>query len=93
MLEAMARGKPVIATGVGGVDSIVTDGQTGLVVPPSDSERLSERILDLLRDPEMARRIGNAGREIVREQFRVDRMIARTAELYREIVVAGAIAA
>jgi glycosyltransferase involved in cell wall biosynthesis len=93
MLEAMARGKPVIATGVGGVDSIITDGQTGLVVPPSDSERLSERILDLLRDPEKARRIGNAGRQIVREQFRVDRMVARTAELYREIVVAGAVAA
>jgi glycosyltransferase involved in cell wall biosynthesis len=93
MLEAMARGKPVIATGVGGVDSIVTDGQTGLVVPPSDSERLSERIIDLLGNPALARRIGNAGREVVREQFRVDRMVARTAELYREIVVAGAIAA
>lgn len=93
MLEAMARGKPVIATGVGGVDSIVTDGQTGLVVPPSDSERLSERIIDLLGNPSLARRIGNAGRDVVREQFRVDRMVARTAELYREIVVAGAIAA
>src|SRR5690606_21945349 len=62
MLEAMARGRPVIATGVGGVHSIVTDGKTGIVVPPSDSVKLSEKILELLRDPEKARRIGEAGR-------------------------------
>jgi glycosyltransferase involved in cell wall biosynthesis len=90
MLEAMARGKPVIATGVGGVHSVVKDGQTGLVVPPSDSERLAERILELLRDPSLARRIGAAGRAVVREQFRVDRMVRETADLYREIVPAGA---
>lgn len=89
MLEAMARGKPVIATGVGGVHSIVKDGQTGLVVPPSDSERLAARILELLRDPPLARRIGAAGRAVVREQFRVDRMVRETADLYREIVPAG----
>ena len=89
MLEAMARGKPVIATGVGGVHSIVKDGRTGLVVPPSDSERLAARILELLRDPPLARRIGAAGRAVVREQFRVDRMVRETADLYREIVPAG----
>ena len=93
MLEAMARGKPVIATGVGGVDSIVTDGETGIVVPPSDSERLAERILEVLREPGMARRIGEAGREVVRTHFRVDQMVARTAALYRDIVPAGAAAA
>lgn len=93
MLEAMVRGKPVIATGVGGVDSIISDGVTGLVVPPSDSERLSEKILELLRDPERARRIGDAGRNIVQEQFRVDRMMHETAELYREIVPVDAAAA
>ncbi|MGC1275496.1 MAG: glycosyltransferase family 4 protein [Planctomycetaceae bacterium] len=93
MLEAMARGKPVIATGVGGVHSVVKEGRTGLVVPPSDSERLAERVLELLRDPERARQIGEAGRAIVHEQFRVDRMVRETADIYREIVPAGAAAA
>lgn len=93
MLEAMIRGKAVIATGVGGVDSIISDGVSGLVVPPSDSASLAARMLELLRDPAKARRIGNAGREIVREQFRVDRMIQETAELYRAIVPVESVAA
>jgi glycosyltransferase involved in cell wall biosynthesis len=93
MLEAMARGKPVIATGVGGTAGIVTDGVTGLVVPPSDSERLADRILELLREPERARALGEAGRQVVREQFRIDYMVGETARLYREIVPAGAAAA
>jgi len=93
MLEAMARGKPVVATGVGGTAGVVADGVTGLVVPPSDSERLAARVLDLLRDPEKARMIGEAGRRLVREQFRVDHMARETARLYREIVPAGAAAA
>ena len=93
MLEAMARGKPVVATGVGGVDSIVTDDVTGIVVPPSDSEALASRILELLGDPDKARRIGEAGRQMVREQFRVDQMVADTAALYRDVLPAGAAAA
>lgn len=93
MLEAMARGKPVVATGVGGTAGVVTDGVTGLVVPPSDSERLAGRILELLRDPAKAREIGEAGRRLVREQFRVDRMADETVRLYRDILPAGAAAA
>ena len=51
MLEAMAMGKPVIATGVGGVYSVVHDQETGLLVPPSNSTALAERLMELLDDP------------------------------------------
>ncbi|HUF37494.1 MAG TPA: glycosyltransferase family 4 protein, partial [Anaerolineales bacterium] len=86
MLEAMALGKPVIATGVGGVYSVVREGETGLVVPPQDSSRLAERILELLNDPVRARAIGESGRRLVQSEFNVETMVRRTAELYREIL-------
>jgi glycosyltransferase involved in cell wall biosynthesis len=93
MLEAMAHGRPVITTGVGGSEGIVTDGETGLIAPPSDSEALAERILELLRDPGRARRLGEAGRRLVRERFPLDQMARETADVYREIIPAGAAAA
>ena len=69
MLEAMARGKPVIATQAGGVDSVVSEGQTGLLVPPSDAEHLAARMLELLDDPMRARSIGQSAQELVRREF------------------------
>jgi glycosyltransferase involved in cell wall biosynthesis len=86
MLEAMARGRPVIASGVGGIYSVVRNNETGLVVPPSDSAALAERILDLLHDPVRARSIGEAGRRLVSEEFGVERMVTQTAELYRNVL-------
>ncbi|MBW3541086.1 MAG: glycosyltransferase family 4 protein [Planctomycetes bacterium] len=85
MLEAMARGRPVIATAVGGVYSVIDDGVTGLIVPAQDSGRLAERILELLDDPVRARALGEAGRRLVRERYGVERMVRQTAELYREV--------
>ena len=86
MLEAMALGKPVIASGVGGVFSVVRDNETGLVVPPSDSARLAERMLELLNDPVRARAIGEAGRRLVREEFGTEKMVRETAALYRRVL-------
>jgi glycosyltransferase involved in cell wall biosynthesis len=93
MLEAMAMGRPVIATGVGGIYSVVRNNETGLVVPPADSGALADRILDLLRDPVRARALGEAGRVLVREEFGVERMVAQTAELYREVLASERTAA
>jgi glycosyltransferase involved in cell wall biosynthesis len=83
MLEAMALGKPVIATGVGGVYSVIRDEQTGLVVPPSDSARLAERMFELLEIPVRARALGAAGRDLVREEFNVEKMVRETVDVYR----------
>jgi glycosyltransferase involved in cell wall biosynthesis len=86
MLEAMALGRPVIATGVGGVCSVIRNPQIGLVVPPSDSGRLAERMLELLDDPVRARALGETGRQLVRTEFTATRMVAETARLYREVL-------
>jgi len=84
MLEAMALGRPVIATRVGGAYSVVHDHTTGLLVPPSNSGELADRMVELLGDPSKARTIGQAAREMVATEYSLDGMISRTAELYRD---------
>jgi glycosyltransferase involved in cell wall biosynthesis len=86
MLEAMALGRPIIASGVGGVCSVIRNPQIGLIVPPSDSTRLAERMLELLDDPVRARALGETGRQLVTEEFTAQRMVAQTAALYREVL-------
>ncbi|MDA1161499.1 MAG: glycosyltransferase family 4 protein [Planctomycetota bacterium] len=86
MLEAMALGRPVIATGVGGVTAILKDGETGLVVPASDSDRLAERMMELLADPVRARAIGSAARQRVIEAFDVTRMVELTVDEYQTAI-------
>lgn len=86
MLEAMSLGRPVIATSVGGAAAIVEDGRTGLIVPPASSERLAQRMIELLNDPLRARAIGIAARNRVMESFDVDQMVQRTAAEYRRVL-------
>lgn len=86
MLEAMAQGTPVIATSVGGVFQVVRDNETGLLVPPSNSDALAKQILTLLDDPVRAREIGCAARSHVRSEFSVEKMVLNTIELYREVL-------
>jgi glycosyltransferase involved in cell wall biosynthesis len=63
--EAMAHGKPVVASAVGGLLDLVVDGETGLLVPPGDVEALRAALERLLGDPELRRRLGAAGRDRV----------------------------
>jgi glycosyltransferase involved in cell wall biosynthesis len=84
--EALALAKPVVATSVGGVRQSVVDGQTGLLVPPSDPDALAGGILRLLRDPDEARRLGIAGRERVLRLYPPGRMVSETAGLYRRLL-------
>lgn len=87
MLEAMGLGKPVIATGAGGVYTVIRDHETGLVIPPEDSGALARKIVELLDDPVRARSIGELGRREVLEKFSVEQMAQRTAEVYRKLLV------
>ena len=86
MLEAMALGRPVIASRVGGVYSVVSHKETGLLVPPSESSQLADGILELLGDPVRARAIGEAARQMVRRDFGRERMVSQTAQLYQDLV-------
>lgn len=85
MLEAMALGRPAIASAVGGVLSIIEDGRNGLIVPPSDSRALANRIIELLDNPEQARRIAIAGQNLVEDCFMVDRMVDEYMALYNDV--------
>ncbi len=86
MLEAMAWARPVIATRVGGVESIVEHRKTGLLVPGGDSAALADAILYLLDHWDEAEQIGTQARKMVAEYYRVDQMVERTAQLYRQAV-------
>lgn len=86
MLEAMAAGKPVVATQVGGVADFVEDGTHALLVPRANHVALAEKIQYLLDNPEKARRLAIGGQQLVRSHFSVERMIADTAALYRRII-------
>jgi glycosyltransferase involved in cell wall biosynthesis len=67
--EAMAHGRPVVASAVGGLLDLVVDGETGLLVPPRDVPALRAALERLLADRELRRRFGEAGRERIRENF------------------------
>ena len=89
LLEAMSRGLPVVATAVGGTPEAVADGETGVLVPPRSPAELAEAILQILKAPELGRRMGLAGRRRVEAHFEVRRMVAQYEGLYLEQRVAG----
>jgi glycosyltransferase involved in cell wall biosynthesis len=86
LLEAMAAGKPVIASGLGGPRESVENGVTGLLVPPNNPEHLARAILTLLNDPERMIRMGKAGATRVRERFSAERMVRQLEALYEGMV-------
>lgn len=85
-LEAMACGRPVIASAVGGIYSLVKDGETGLLVPPKDPDGIAERIISLLGDTEEAERLGRGARAAVEENFTMDIVAEKTEMIYRRTI-------
>jgi glycosyltransferase involved in cell wall biosynthesis len=86
LLEAMAAGKPVIATAVPGNTDVVVAGVTGLLVPAQDASALAQAICELLADPCGARRMGAAGRVRVKNHFSFDNTRSRIEGLYDEVM-------
>ncbi|GFO66553.1 glycosyl transferase family 1 [Geomonas limicola] len=83
LLESMAAGVPAVATAVGGNPEVVLEGETGFLVPLHDDALMAERILYLLRDPQLAAGFGARARVRVLEEFSFDRMLQRYQELYQ----------
>jgi glycosyltransferase involved in cell wall biosynthesis len=81
-MEAMAHGRPVVASAVGGLLDLVVDGETGLLVPPGDVGALRAALDRLLADPDLRRRLGEAGRERIRDHFSWDTVTRATIALY-----------
>jgi glycosyltransferase involved in cell wall biosynthesis len=86
LLEAMAAGLPVIATAVGGLPEVVTDGETGLLIPPRDAGALAAALARLLADPAWAQPLGAKARQHVRENYSLDRLGREINEIYGELV-------
>ena len=84
ILEALAMGKPVIATSVNGVPEVIEHLKTGLLVKARDVAGLAGAIQSLLEHPDRARQLGNAGRAVVQARFTADRMVERTVAVFDE---------
>jgi len=82
-LEAMEHRKPVVTTSFGGCPEVVRHGETGLVANPYDVPAFAEAIAGLLRDPELARRMGEAGYRRLVERFGIPRLTNEFLEEYR----------
>lgn len=86
MLEAMGLARPVIASDVGGVHGVIRDNENGLTVPPSNSHALALKILELIDQPDRARALGQAARQLVERNYNIDQMVHQTAELYASVL-------
>jgi L-malate glycosyltransferase len=82
LLDAMAARVPIVATRAGGIPEVVTDGETGLLVPPRDGRALADAILIAMRDAGRRASLVSAGRARVEERFSADRMVEATLEVY-----------
>jgi glycosyltransferase involved in cell wall biosynthesis len=86
VLEAMALGKPVVATRAGGTAEVVQDGVTGLLVSPRDPAALTHALLYVLRHPEQGKMFGMAGRKRVEAHFTIEHMADSTLQAYHRIL-------
>jgi glycosyltransferase involved in cell wall biosynthesis len=85
LLQAASCGIPVVASNVGGVPEIIIDQETGLLVPPEDSNALRDAIISLLENPARAKKLGQAARQLVDEEFSIGKMAAGNLKVYREL--------
>jgi glycosyltransferase involved in cell wall biosynthesis len=85
--QALAMGKPCVSFDIDGAPEVVIPGETGYLVEPGDSVALAESISKLVADPELRRRMGEAGRRVVDPAFRAETMVERISDVYRMLLV------
>ncbi len=86
ILEALALKRPVVATSVGGVPSIIMDADTGLLVPARDPDAMAAAIERLLDNPKFATSLGAAGCELVNEEYSLEAMVRATEAVYEDVL-------
>ena len=85
LLDAMAFGRPIVATAAGGIPEAVVDGITGRLVPVGDAGALASALLEVIADPARGREMGKAGRRLFLERFTDARMVEGTLRVYAEL--------
>lgn len=83
---AYAYGKPVVATMVGGLPDVVLDGQTGLLIPPADSQSLAQAIIKLLKDPVLRHQMGKNAKQFAEEELSWDNVAKKTLKVYQQVL-------
>lgn len=86
LIEAGACGKPVIGSKIGGIPYVIDDERTGLLVPPKNSEALAEAIIKILKNPKLAKKMGENGYKKVRKYFTWDKQVKKTKEIIENLI-------
>jgi glycosyltransferase involved in cell wall biosynthesis len=86
VMEAMSAGVPTVATAVGGTVELITDNETGYLVPPADVDALAARVAFALKNEAISEAIGQRGREFITSQFGMRRMVRSVEQLYDEVM-------
>ncbi|MEQ9620234.1 MAG: glycosyltransferase [Deltaproteobacteria bacterium] len=86
ILEAMAAGRPVIASDINGTDEIIIDGKTGILVPPADPRAIAEAIRRILSDPSLARNLADSGKKRAHSEFSSKKMVEGVTRVYDDII-------
>jgi len=86
LIEAMTSGKCVVGTDVGGIPEVIDHGENGLLIPPNDPEKLAEALIYLLNNPDIAKKMGEKGIKIAKEEFSYQIMIKKIERIYDESI-------
>ena len=86
LLEAMSCGLPVVATDVGGISEIVTDGENGVLVPFGDIDALANKLYALLIDRKLASRLGQQARETILNRHTAEKVVPRYEAIYEKVI-------
>jgi len=84
VIECMALGKVCLCTDVGGIPDLISDGETGILVPPGDPAKASSALIGLLDDPELRKKIGRSAQRLVLERYDLDRLVERVKRMYAD---------
>ena len=86
VLEAMAASLPVVATNTGGISEILFEGKTGFLVSPGDINKMTEKLVDILKDENLRKRIGQNARDSLNSNFTLENMVKNTENLYQDLI-------
>ena len=89
LLEAMASGKPIISTEVGGIPEVVINGKTGILIPPRNATKLATAIIKLLSDSTLAKEMGEYGRKLAKDKFDWEKIVKTYFRTYAELIQIG----
>jgi glycosyltransferase involved in cell wall biosynthesis len=89
LIEAMALGKPVVASSVPGIQDMVSDGESALLVPPGNPKALASAMQRILDDPSLGRKLGSAAAEQATQRFSLARMCQETEQYFEQVLAAS----